>query len=181
VSVNGHPIPFDMKIGEAGEAFFVLETEDDVPDDLITSPVLKPTTPDEPSEASNSVTPGRFGAKEEKPTPDEEPDYFDLDARPSSEQIAASSSQDHPITPSPTPPFSQAQDTTARKSDVNPLPSPPPSPGKETAQDEVDRRADAALKRTTGKDIPVPSVEYRSGMSSRNDSNRKVLTCNHQT
>lgn len=42
VLVNGNPIPFDMKIGEAGEAFFVFETEDEVPDELITSPILKP-------------------------------------------------------------------------------------------------------------------------------------------
>lgn len=43
VFVNGVPIPFDMKIGEAGEAFFVFETDEDVPADLITSPVLYPT------------------------------------------------------------------------------------------------------------------------------------------
>lgn len=45
VSVNGNPIPYHMKIGDAGEAFFVFETEDDVPDDLITSPILQATTP----------------------------------------------------------------------------------------------------------------------------------------
>ena len=32
-----------MKIGEAGEAFFVFETQDDVPEDLITSPILEAT------------------------------------------------------------------------------------------------------------------------------------------
>ena len=47
VFVNGNPIPFNMKIGEAGEAFFVFETDDDVPADLITSPILQPTTPDD--------------------------------------------------------------------------------------------------------------------------------------
>jgi phosphatidate phosphatase LPIN len=36
-----------MKIGEAGEAFFVFETDDEVPADLITSPLLQPTRPDE--------------------------------------------------------------------------------------------------------------------------------------
>ena len=45
VFVNGNPIPFDMKIGEAGEAFFVFETDEDVPADLITSPILQPTVP----------------------------------------------------------------------------------------------------------------------------------------
>lgn len=32
-----------MKIGEAGEAFFVLETDEDVPEDLLTSPLLEAT------------------------------------------------------------------------------------------------------------------------------------------
>lgn len=32
-----------MKIGDAGEAFFIFETDEDVPDDLITSPLLQPT------------------------------------------------------------------------------------------------------------------------------------------
>ena len=48
VFVNGNPIPFNMKIGEAGEAFFVFETDDDVPADLITSPILQPTPDDAP-------------------------------------------------------------------------------------------------------------------------------------
>jgi phosphatidate phosphatase LPIN len=32
-----------MKVGETGEAFFVLETDEDVPEDLMTSPVVMPT------------------------------------------------------------------------------------------------------------------------------------------
>ncbi|KAI9429802.1 lipin, N-terminal conserved region-domain-containing protein [Lactarius indigo] len=43
IAVNGKAVPFSMKIGEAGEAFFVFETDGDVPDDLITSPLLEPT------------------------------------------------------------------------------------------------------------------------------------------
>ncbi|KAF8318234.1 LNS2-domain-containing protein, partial [Clavulina sp. PMI_390] len=43
VLVNGETIPFNMKIGEAGEAFFVIETEDDVPPELLTSPLLEAT------------------------------------------------------------------------------------------------------------------------------------------
>src|ERR1700722_4550716 len=35
-----------MKLGEAGEAFFVFETDSDVPEELITSPILQPTQPD---------------------------------------------------------------------------------------------------------------------------------------
>lgn len=35
-----HTAPFSMKVGETGEAFFVLETEDSVPRELMTSPVV---------------------------------------------------------------------------------------------------------------------------------------------
>lgn len=38
-----HVAPFSMKVGETGEAFFVLETNEDVPEDLMTSPVVMPT------------------------------------------------------------------------------------------------------------------------------------------
>ena len=64
VLVNGNPIPFNMKIGEAGEAFFVFETDDDVPEDLITSPLLQP----EDSAPSDT-----------KPDDKPEPDFLDLD------------------------------------------------------------------------------------------------------
>ena len=63
VFVNNARIPFDMKIGEAGEAFFVFETDEDVPEDLITSPVLHPTTPvsdkiDEEASKATQITAG---------------------------------------------------------------------------------------------------------------------------
>lgn len=38
-----HVAPFSMKVGETGEAFFVLETTEDVPEELLTSPVVMPT------------------------------------------------------------------------------------------------------------------------------------------
>ena len=50
-----------MKIGEAGEAFFVFETEDDVPDNLTTSPIIQPTADEQPRQ---------------------EPDFLDLNAAP---------------------------------------------------------------------------------------------------
>ncbi|KAJ3894206.1 nuclear elongation and deformation protein 1 [Lentinula edodes] len=86
VSVNGHPIPFDMKIGEAGEAFFIFETEDDVPEDLITSPLLRPSSPaNENTRASIDVETTRFGTKKAgDQTPDaDEPEPLDLNALPS--------------------------------------------------------------------------------------------------
>ncbi|KAG0345849.1 hypothetical protein BG004_002940 [Podila humilis] len=43
VRVNGQVIPFAMKVGDAGEAFFVLETDDYVPDEFATSPIAGPS------------------------------------------------------------------------------------------------------------------------------------------
>jgi len=41
--VNGQVIAFPMKVGDAGEAFFVLETDDYVPDEFATSPIAGPS------------------------------------------------------------------------------------------------------------------------------------------
>ncbi|CAO1625784.1 unnamed protein product [Jaminaea pallidilutea] len=46
---SSEPLPFAMKIGEQGEAFFVVELDDEsessqIPDDLVTSPILSATT-----------------------------------------------------------------------------------------------------------------------------------------
>ncbi|TFK55615.1 LNS2-domain-containing protein [Heliocybe sulcata] len=87
VSVNGRQIPYNMKIGDAGEAFFVFETESDVPDELITSPLLEATRPGE-TNAPASVKTGKFGAKETEGEGGEgkeeaataEPEPLDLDA-----------------------------------------------------------------------------------------------------
>jgi phosphatidate phosphatase LPIN len=79
VSVNGKLIPYNMKIGEAGEAFFVFETDADVPDDLITSPILEATRPGQKNVPAQ-VQAGKFGSKEtEEYTSAQEPEYFDLD------------------------------------------------------------------------------------------------------
>lgn len=43
MTVNSNPVPFFMKVGDAGEAFFVVETEEDVPEELLTSPLLGAT------------------------------------------------------------------------------------------------------------------------------------------
>ena len=73
-----------MKIGEAGEAFFVFETDSDVPDDLITSPLLEPTQ----SVSSDPPPPedfGRFGTRDRRSDFmddgfGQEPDFLDLNA-----------------------------------------------------------------------------------------------------
>jgi len=73
-----------MKVGEAGEAFFVFETDSDVPDDLITSPLLEPTQPvlPDPPPAGDF---GRFGTRNRSGDfiddgLGQEPDFFDLNA-----------------------------------------------------------------------------------------------------
>ena len=73
-----------MKIGEAGEAFFVFEADIDVPDDLITSPLLEPTELVSPDPVPLEDF-GRFGARDRRGslTDDgisQEPDFLDLDA-----------------------------------------------------------------------------------------------------
>lgn len=44
VKINGTEVPFVMKVGETGEAYFVFETEGDVPADLQTSPIANPVS-----------------------------------------------------------------------------------------------------------------------------------------
>lgn len=112
-----------MKVGEAGEAFFVFETDDDIPDDLITSPLLEATQT--AAETHADVPTGKFGTEQgqdedvdQDRLPEEaaqEPEYLDLDAE----------SKDQPNAPSTEPPklhqglFAEA---------ISSLPSPPPSP-----------------------------------------------------
>lgn len=66
-SVNGIKQDFSMKLGDGGEAFFVFETSDDVPEGLQTSPLVSPAS----SPASSSVA--------ELPSLQEPPD-LDLDS-----------------------------------------------------------------------------------------------------
>lgn len=64
VKVNGETVPFNMKIGDAGEAFFVFETNDDedVPEHLITSPLLSATQSTAGQESENENENGFFGS-----------------------------------------------------------------------------------------------------------------------
>ncbi|KAH9850822.1 LNS2-domain-containing protein [Lenzites betulinus] len=84
VFVNGQLMPFSMKIGEAGEAFFVFETDEEVPDSLVTSPILEATQPGQTNAQGRDT--GRFGAGAPSPEPkdaagsSQEPEFLDLDA-----------------------------------------------------------------------------------------------------
>lgn len=54
--VNGTKQDLPMKLGEGGEAFFVFETEEDIPQALQTSPVLSPTTSPTASMETSTMT-----------------------------------------------------------------------------------------------------------------------------
>lgn len=54
-----------MKLGEGGEAFFVFETKDDVPESLQTSPLVSPTGSPKPQAG--------------EPSSLQEPEFLDLD------------------------------------------------------------------------------------------------------
>ena len=56
-----HEAPFWMKVGEAGEAFFVVETDEEVPEELQTSPVMSAT------DVSPPVSPDFSGREGEGP------------------------------------------------------------------------------------------------------------------
>ncbi|WWC92427.1 uncharacterized protein L201_007384 [Kwoniella dendrophila CBS 6074] len=89
-----HVAPFVMKVGETGEAFFVVETDEQVPEDLLTSPIVMPTQTDIPAHEINhdttqesnqhhSLTQEPFG-ETEKQVPHDSPlaevEFLDLNA-----------------------------------------------------------------------------------------------------
>lgn len=57
-----------MKLGEGGEAFFVFETSDDIPESLQTSPVISPATSPHGLAAQNTSAGTSW----------QEPEYLDL-------------------------------------------------------------------------------------------------------
>ncbi|CEG65915.1 Putative Lipin Ned1 [Rhizopus microsporus] len=73
IKVNGEVVPYVMKVGEAGEAFFVFETEHEVPKEFQTSPIMEAV-----SEKS-----------------DEEPPYLDIGESKDSVKETKSSNEDH--------------------------------------------------------------------------------------
>jgi phosphatidate phosphatase LPIN len=75
-----------MKIGEAGEAFFVFETDEDVPADLMTSPILEATNPSAPKTAKSDAQleqqqrTGRFGVQRSDTSLGDQQSYVDPEA-----------------------------------------------------------------------------------------------------
>ena len=66
--VNNVKQNYAMKLGEGGEAFFVFETSDDIPEGLQTSPIISPTTSPERLPAQGSAPSSTL----------QEPEYLDL-------------------------------------------------------------------------------------------------------
>lgn len=56
ITVNDDEIPFYMKVGETGEAFFVFETDGNVPEDLQTSPLSSPVSNEKADEEAPGVS-----------------------------------------------------------------------------------------------------------------------------
>ncbi|ORX50152.1 LNS2-domain-containing protein [Hesseltinella vesiculosa] len=65
IKVNDEIVPYSMKVSEAGEAFFVFETDHDVPEEYQTSPLLDATESDDPP----FLDLGEASQKEEAPVP----------------------------------------------------------------------------------------------------------------
>ncbi|KAH0587899.1 hypothetical protein H2248_006651 [Termitomyces sp. 'cryptogamus'] len=186
VYVNGHPIPFNMKIGDAGEAFFVFETDGDVPDDLITSPILQPTRPDEPKVGADGR--GMKGAdlepklqpddqdttrvKNEESVPkespeDQEPDFLDLDAQPS-KPVQVDGETVFNLTPNQAVVQLTNEQSQSRR-EVPGLPSPPLTPTRRPSNltpemAEQDQRVDAALK-SFRDHIEVSPVDFNGNVA----------------
>lgn len=176
-----------MKIGEAGEAFFVFETDDEVPADLITSPLLQPTRPDKPSptpgappddlqglDGSEHIQPGKDGRtydEIQKREPDtQEPEFLDLDALPSppQQEDEAFKPVDTTLKPDSRPPLSKKPSQVSISQPVRPaqvLPSPPLTPAHTHSVHNTeemlaqDKRVDEAIQ-TAKHNFFAPEVEY---------------------
>lgn len=144
--MNGTPIPYSMKVGEAGEAFFVFETDDDVPEDLITSPILEPVRPDQ-----NPPPPGA------PQLPSKDPEFLDLNAEDRHDGKLSNAN----TTPRPlhhTPNFANNK----HAEDALPSPTTPRPDTRTTLMEEQDRRVDEALK-AVKHELGPPKVEYYHG------------------
>lgn len=173
VFVNGNPIPFNMKIGEAGEAFFVFETDDDIPADLITSPILQPTIPDDAANRPLEKLAGNnyLSGKEKEIVVEEhdqvrvEPDFLDLNAasRNADEDIRITPKQIYTIPKALRRSSSRA--TIIQSSSLpsqHPVREPFNEPSPAPEMDEQNQRVDAAL-RNFPNETHVPQVEYHPG------------------
>jgi phosphatidate phosphatase LPIN len=102
--VNGILIPFNMKIGDAGEAFFVFETEEDIPEDLVTSPILTATN----TTLQEEIPPVALNKSPEAPPSTAkmpEPEFLDLNAT-SRDRLSTTRKRGQSYSAPQTPPLS---------------------------------------------------------------------------
>ncbi|KAK5080356.1 lipin Ned1 [Exophiala xenobiotica] len=75
--VNGQKQDYAMKLGEGGEAFFVFETQHDIPASMQTSPLVSPAS-----------SPDTIRPQQNRPTLQNEPSFLDLEGgRPSTPDL----------------------------------------------------------------------------------------------
>lgn len=169
-----------MKIGEAGEAFFVFETDDDIPDDLITSPLLQPTIPDQTGAARTTQDPNGIASDEagRRPSADlsnkdevrpQEPEFLDLNAPPPKEGGDAHAADTTPKQAYLLPSYKKMPSTVSASPPADSSSSSPPPHTRERrnstpAMDAQDKRVDEALRNIHRDHLHVPEVGYHHGL-----------------
>ncbi|GAA5867929.1 hypothetical protein JCM3774_004727 [Rhodotorula dairenensis] len=136
IAVNDERIPFYMKVGETGEAFFVFETEDDVPADMQTSPLSGPLSDDGRSDGGE-VEPLDLDA----PAMDINADDNEDGGGTEGEEIRRAQDADEdapgtPVSPEPlplSPPPSTSFANASPTATLRTFPSPPAFPGSTTS------------------------------------------------
>ena len=78
-----------MKLGEGGEAFFVFETWDDIPESLQTSPVISPATSPQSLSQQDVVAPPTL----------QEPEFLDLNTNVTNDGREDRGPQSRPVIP----------------------------------------------------------------------------------
>lgn len=152
--MNGHSIPFDMKIGEAGEAFFVFETDDDVPDSLITSPIIQPTELEPAPEDKSNANAAEAEARAQ------ELESFDLDAQSPDDQQGLILGFDADTSAS----HGKRRPDKLDLGKVDNASTPPAYPTPPSAaKSGPEQRADEIFQ--ANGQLPTPEVEYKSGRS----------------
>ncbi|MCJ1386419.1 hypothetical protein MMC17_009545 [Xylographa soralifera] len=85
--VNNVKQNYAMKLGEGGEAFFVFETSDDIPESLQTSPIISPTTSPEALAAQNADSTSSL----------QEPEFLDIASETGGRRPSASVWQENSV------------------------------------------------------------------------------------
>ncbi|BFZ57507.1 lipin Ned1 [Savitreella phatthalungensis] len=167
--LNSTKVPFPMKLGDGGEAFFVFQTDADVPVELQTSPVVSPVGSPSPDSAANR--PPSPGLQDVEP--------FDLNAEGSSaagRQMRANS-MDQVQRPNSSPPTDLAHPTLAaplgQRAQGSVLVRPnsgnwddlATSPGSSTSPDDESTRA-GHRRHTVNADNALPQLQRTTSPAS---------------